>query len=308
MNTAQLECFVSLASTLNFVKTAAQLGLTQPAVTKQIQSIEKELGVTLFQRTSRSVELTLVGEQFLPEAIDMLNIYYRSKNWIRSYTGRDRNPLRIGYSDPLMMQVLSAMLKTCLSLWPEPIITPELVCDQTDANLSRLEKAQLDCVLSMRDSSFEHSEIIFSVLRNCGFICGISRSHPLAAVFLENPELPREITTEKIWPYRQIIAIPPYLLKKYFSRGHRLIPVNDELNNVICSNINEASALIVAGFGYCLIPEYLNLGHPEILYLKWTESKKAPFGIYYRKPENRNDPLNRFVKICKEYYAEKPSV
>ena len=302
MNTAQLECFVSLASTLNFVKTAAQLGLTQPAVTKQIQSIEKELGITLFQRTSRSVELTLIGEQFLPEAVDMLNIYYRSKNWIRSYTGRNRNPLRIGYSDPLMMQVISAMLKTYLARWPEPEITPELVCDQTDANLSRLEKGQLDCVLSMRDSSFDDLNIIFSVLKTCGFVCGVSKNHPLAAEFLEDPDLPREITTKKIWPYRQIIAIPPYLLKKYFSRGRQLIPVNDELNNIICNDINEASALIVSGFGYCMIPEYLNLRHPEILYLKWPESKTAPFGIYYRTPEKRNDHLDRFVKLAKEVY------
>ena len=36
MNTSQLECFISLANTLNYMKTSEQLGLTQPAVTKQI--------------------------------------------------------------------------------------------------------------------------------------------------------------------------------------------------------------------------------------------------------------------------------
>ena len=302
MNTSQLECFVSLAGTLNFVKTAAQLGLTQPAVTKQIQAIEKELGVTLFRRTSRSVELTLVGEQFLPEAAEMLNIYYRSRNWIRSYTGRNRSPLRIGYSDPVMMGTVGTLLEEYLRRWPEPEITPEPVLDQTDANLSRLEKRQLDCVLAMRDASFEHGEIIFSVLKTCGFVCGVSESHPLAAPYLADPTLPREIGTEELLPHRQIIAIPPYLLKKYFSRGRRLIPVNDALNNVICDSVSEAVPLISAGFGYAMIPEYLCREQPGILYLRWKETGKAPFGIYYRRAESRDDPAARFVRITKDCY------
>ncbi len=81
MNTTQLECFVSLANTLNYVKTADQLGLTQPAVSKQIKSLENELGTRLFDRTTRFVSLTQVGQQFLPEASNILNTYYHSKEW-----------------------------------------------------------------------------------------------------------------------------------------------------------------------------------------------------------------------------------
>lgn len=43
MNIAQLECFISLANTLNYMKTSETLGLTQPAVTKQIKALENEL-------------------------------------------------------------------------------------------------------------------------------------------------------------------------------------------------------------------------------------------------------------------------
>ncbi|MCR5089189.1 MAG: LysR family transcriptional regulator [Oscillospiraceae bacterium] len=305
MNTSQLECFVSLAGTLNFVRTADQLNLTQPAVSRQIQALEAELGTRLFHRTSRSVSLTPVGEQFLSEANDMLNIYYRSINWIRSYSTEGRNPLRIGYSDPLVMQIISILLKTYLERWPESLITPEFICDQTDANLGRLQKGQLDCVISMRDAHFDDSEIIFSVLQTCGFLCGIAKTHPLASDYLADPALPRRVSTEQIWPYRQIIAIPPYLLKKYFSRGRSLLPVNDQVDNIICSNINEAYALILSGIGYAMLPEYLNVDHPDVLYLRWTESAQAPFGIYYRKPEDKATPIWRFLQVSREYYAER---
>ena len=305
MNTSQLECFVSLASTLNFMKTADQLGLTQPAVTKQIKAIETELGAELFHRNSRSVALTPVGEQFLGEATDMLNIFNRSKNWIRSYTGENRNPLRVGYSDPLVMQIMEKLLKRYLERWSDSIITPEFVCDQTDANLGRLQKGRLDCVLAMKDARFEDGDIVFTTLQNCGFLCAVARTHPLAAPFLADPEKPRELDTEEIWPYRHIIAIPPYLLKKYFSRGRSLLPVNDEADNILCSNCNEAYALVLSGIGYSMIPEYLRVDHPEVLYLRWTESRRAPFGIYSRNSGDKKGPLSRFVRVATEYYAAK---
>ena len=51
MNTQQLECFTTLAKTLNYAKTAEQLSMSQPAVSRQIQSLETELGAQLFNLT-----------------------------------------------------------------------------------------------------------------------------------------------------------------------------------------------------------------------------------------------------------------
>ena len=58
VNTFQLSCFLQVAETLNFARAAEILHVTQPAVTQQIRSLEKELGVPLFHRTTRSVKLT----------------------------------------------------------------------------------------------------------------------------------------------------------------------------------------------------------------------------------------------------------
>lgn len=65
MNTFQLSCFLQVAETLNFARAAEILHVTQPAVTQQIRSLEKELGVPLFHRTTRSVKLTQAGAAFL---------------------------------------------------------------------------------------------------------------------------------------------------------------------------------------------------------------------------------------------------
>ena len=68
MNTFQLSCFLAVAEHLNFARAAEELHVTQPAVTQQIHSLEKELGATLFQRTTRKVSLTAEGLAFLSDA------------------------------------------------------------------------------------------------------------------------------------------------------------------------------------------------------------------------------------------------
>ena len=82
MTTSQLECFISLAGTLNYMKTAEQLGLTQPAVSKQIQTLETELNCKLFNRTTRSVTLTKAGSAFLADANTIIDTFYHSKERI----------------------------------------------------------------------------------------------------------------------------------------------------------------------------------------------------------------------------------
>ena len=68
MNTVQLECFVTVAEHLNFSKASRVLKITQPAVSHQIQTLEEELGVKLFNRTSKSVTLTQEGISFFADA------------------------------------------------------------------------------------------------------------------------------------------------------------------------------------------------------------------------------------------------
>ncbi|MCD7837242.1 MAG: LysR family transcriptional regulator [Lachnospiraceae bacterium] len=303
MNMNQLECFVSVASTLNFMQTAEELGLTQPAVSKQIKSMEEELGASLFNRTSRSVALTPIGQQFLPEAKDMLKIFYHSKDWISSYYTAERNALKIGYSDPSQMHLISKIMKSLVDDGIGERLNPELICDQTNANLSRLSKNQLDIVIGMKDARFDDNNIVFRKLADNGFICVVAKSHEIAKPFIKDKDMTREITTEELWSYRQILNIPPYLLKSFYSRGYRILPVNDELDNIICSSTHEALGFASAGLGYTMIPEHHFVDHDELIALSWKESSHAAFGIYYHINMDKHSGAEKFVKACTNYYS-----
>ncbi len=279
MNTQQLECFVTLAGSLNYARTAEQLSLSQPAVSRQIQSLETELGTRLFNRTTRSVSLTPVGFQFLGDARQMLSLYYHSLEWIASFHSHSRTVLRIGYADSHANWLISRILSGVLA--ENGNIVPELTLDQTDANLQKLTVSQLDLVIGMKDAKFSDEAVHFEKLREDSFVCVMHRNHPLARACKRKRR--KTVSSAELWPHRQIIDIPPYLLKHVFSRGYRLLPVNNELDNILCANTGEAYNLALAGAGFALIPGHLALPHKELVFLPWQESPKAPMGIYCRK-------------------------
>ena len=68
MNDHQLLCFLTVSRTLNFSNAARELYCTQPALSYQIRSLEKELGTDLFQRSTTHVALTEAGRTLLPHA------------------------------------------------------------------------------------------------------------------------------------------------------------------------------------------------------------------------------------------------
>ena len=72
MSTDQLKSFIQVAENLNFARAAEILKITQSAVSRQIHSLEDELGVKLLYRTTRTVTLTPAGISFLEDAKNIM--------------------------------------------------------------------------------------------------------------------------------------------------------------------------------------------------------------------------------------------
>ncbi|MBD0839491.1 LysR family transcriptional regulator [Streptomyces sp. TRM68416] len=91
MDLDSVRTFVAAAEAGRFQEAAAELAVTQQAVSKRIAALERSLGVRLFTRTPRGVELTIDGQAFLPHARELLRVAERAVTSVR--TGH--RPLRV---------------------------------------------------------------------------------------------------------------------------------------------------------------------------------------------------------------------
>ena len=97
---------LALAKEGSFARAAKALNITQPALTRKVNSIEKQLGVKLFKRGWHHLELTAAGEVFVPEAQASVLHAERAFELARQKSRMESGPLRIGYSSYIHSDLL----------------------------------------------------------------------------------------------------------------------------------------------------------------------------------------------------------
>jgi DNA-binding transcriptional LysR family regulator len=88
MSFEQLQTFVTVAEEGTLSKAAVKLHISQPPLTRRIQELEYDLGVTLFERRPRGMVLTPEGRQFLDHAREILDHVHRARRLFAPYPRR----------------------------------------------------------------------------------------------------------------------------------------------------------------------------------------------------------------------------
>jgi len=107
----ELECFVAAADHLNFSRAARQLNLTQPPLTRHIQSLEAKLGAKLFTRNTHAVALTPAGVLFLEDARALLNQLDRAAEAVRRLSRGETSRLRLSFIGALLDERLVQLIQ-----------------------------------------------------------------------------------------------------------------------------------------------------------------------------------------------------
>jgi DNA-binding transcriptional LysR family regulator len=118
-----LRYFVAVAQELHFGRAAERLHVVQPALSKQISALEKELGVRLLERTKRRVRLTEEGAAFLADAVEVLARADRAAARVRAMGRGERGELVIGFISPALNSVLPPALRAYREKFPEVRLT-----------------------------------------------------------------------------------------------------------------------------------------------------------------------------------------
>ncbi|MBP3892781.1 MAG: LysR family transcriptional regulator [Atopobiaceae bacterium] len=290
MNTGQLECFVQVALNLSFRRAAEELHLSQPTVSKQISSLEAELGGALFVRTTRQVLLTALGESFLHDAQEILRLTYVAEERARRQSSG--NDLIIAYSDSNELMRLAPVLDALRK--EHEGLHVLLQQGPRDNNVTRLAREQVDVVMGFESKPLATGGIRFTSLIDSGLSCIVRVDSPLASH--------DSLGVEDVEGLPQVLCLPPSV-RRHGSAATSDIPATDASHTIRCSNSSEAYVLVDAGFGYALIPSLYTMPDPFHKVIAWQGRASAAYGLYHRDA-SRGGVVPDFIRLASEFFGE----
>lgn len=180
MNLDVLKEFVSLAEKKSFRETADQFGISSSAVTKHITALENELGVSLFERTTRKVTLGIYGQTFLPYAQQILKTLETSQIVLSNLQKHNNSTLTIGMSY-IDLSFLSDVLKQFKLKFPDCNV--DFIQSAAPDTLELMLKNRFCDLAFMRkdpDNPMFDKEISYSIYQKEQLAAYIPAIHPLA--------------------------------------------------------------------------------------------------------------------------------
>ena len=179
MNTTQIKYFLAAARTLNFTEAASQLYISQPALSKQITSIENELNMMLFIRMKKKVRLTPAGIVLLRELPALEARYDDIIRKAKIANEGNAGELAIGILEGQM--VGDAFTKSFGSFSQKyPNISVRLLRDSFSGLRRQLEEETIDLAITLDFDINGVPGLTHEMLDTCPAIAAVSRNHPLA--------------------------------------------------------------------------------------------------------------------------------
>ncbi len=178
MELRHLRYFVAVAEALNFTKAAGRLRVAQPALSRQIQGLEDEIGVDLLKRGPRGVALTAEGKYFLDEARHLIARADESVEKVRALARGELGELHLGYAPSPTVEILPAALAAFQKSTPR--VKVELHDLSSNEIAAGLRDGRLDLGIMVRPTEENAIGLEFEPLKSYPFCVAVPARHPFA--------------------------------------------------------------------------------------------------------------------------------
>ena len=173
---ADLRAFVAVAKLSSFRAASEELHLSQPALSRRIEKLEDALGVRLFHRTTRKVDLTAVGREFNRRANDLLDGLEHSLLGIRDVSDRVTGEVTVACIPSAIRFFLPRILREYHERYPGIVVR---ILDQGAADvLSTITRSEADFGLNYIGT--QDPQIDFHPVKQESFVLACLKGHPLA--------------------------------------------------------------------------------------------------------------------------------
>ncbi|CAG2155751.1 HTH-type transcriptional regulator CynR [compost metagenome] len=175
-NLSDLRAFVAVAELSSFRAAATELHLSQPALSRRIEKLEDALGVRLFDRTTRSVEMTAVGREFSRKARELLNGLEESLLGIRDVATRVTGEVTVACVPSAVRYFLPAVLRKYHERWPRIVV--RLIDEGANEVLNLIVRNEADFGLNYIGT--QEPDVEFEPVLKEPFVVACPPDHPLA--------------------------------------------------------------------------------------------------------------------------------
>ena len=175
MTITQLYYVLAVAENQNFTKAAEKCFVTQPTLSMQIQKLEDQLDVQIFDRSKKPIELTDVGKKIVNQARNIVNESYRIQDIVDQQKGFIGGEFKLGIIPTIMPTLLPMFLKSFIKNHPKVKLKIEELT--TDEIISRIKDGHLDAAIAA--TPLEDENIKERVLYFEPFVSYIPKDHRL---------------------------------------------------------------------------------------------------------------------------------
>jgi DNA-binding transcriptional LysR family regulator len=250
--------FLAVAEELHFGRAARGLNMTQPPLTQAIAQLEALLGVRLFDRTKRSVQLTAAGAALVPEARDLLARAQALPAYARASADGEAGRLRLAFVSTVGFELLPRWVLAFRAHYPK--VQLELIEATGDVQLQAFERGEIDAGFMLHSPGFAPTGLACRRISQEPLVVAVPGQHALAgkadvalADLLGQPLV--------IFPRRIVPSLYDAIFAMYHAAGHLPQVAQEAIQMQTIVN------LVSAGLGIAWVPESVRqFQRPGVVY------------------------------------------
>ncbi|MDM5229741.1 LysR substrate-binding domain-containing protein [Lysinibacillus pakistanensis] len=291
MDIRKMRYFIMVAEELNFSRAAERLRMAQPPLSQEIRKLEEELGVQLFHRTKRMVELTDAGKVFLEGSQQTLFQLERTiKETQLAAEGKIGN-LIIGFVDST--EIVIEVLNKFRERFPKiHLVLREMTTEQQLKALYE-KQIQIGFIRSKQNNGILSSEVCSEE----SLRLVLHQDHPFASL----PEIPLQLLIDEpfiLFPRQMGPNFYDLIISYFWEHGVSLNVVQEAIQMQTIVN------LVATGMGVSVVPSSVeSYKRPGVIYKKIQETTpKVNLYVGWREDE-KSAVVDHFLTVVREVYS-----
>ncbi|MEP0915148.1 LysR substrate-binding domain-containing protein [Leptolyngbya sp. GB1-A1] len=289
MELRHLRYFVMVAEELNFSRAAERLHMAQPPLSQQIRALEIELGVQLFERDKRPLQLTHAGQAFLKQVQLVLTQVEQATQIAQQANRGETGHLAIGVNSTVTQSVLPNILNIFQTRFPQVEL---ILCElDSQAQIQQLKDCTIDC--GFLNSPIQNNPDLnsLSILKE-PLIVAIHQEHPL----LSHQRIPLKALSQE--PF---ILPPSYIGQGLYHQVLNLCQENGFMPTVVQQArwLQTVLSLVAGRIGVALVPASMqNLQRAGVIYKDIQPTFEIETVAVWR-PRNPSPVLHKFIEAIR---------